>query len=366
MGTCKYCGQRAGLLSKVHKACEEKHQQGMAELLAAMHSYFKGRDNINIVLSKMSMGQQDCFLQRSDIEDCAEKALDFFCEHIKYPITKQYLAIIEAFLNNINVSRMRLNKGGSLDRLAMKFHQGVLVSHFAESIEMSKVEKRLRVVERILPLGSSQREEVGMRVLDKAANKYLANGLLSDQEQRDIENFAHVLALPINNLPSIYQGSALEKIAQCSILKQIQRGQMPPSIPISVPIVLSVGETVIWAYQNIKFFQEKIEKEWVGRNRGFSFRVMKGVYYRTGGSKGHAVEHSTMKQEGIGSLIFTNKNLIFYSQSKSIKIPFKKILSIVPYSDGVEIQRDGTNVKRLTFQGFDSWFVVNLLSNISV
>lgn len=366
MGTCKYCGQSAGLFSKVHKACEDKHQQGMAELLAAMHSYFKGKDSIQTVLSKIAVGQQDCYLQTSDIEDCASKALDLFCEQIKFPVTKQYLAIIETFLNNVKVSRMGLNKDGSLDRLAMKLHQGVLVSHFAESIDMPKVEKRLGVVERLLPLSSSQREEIGMKVLDKAANKYLANGLLSDQEQRDIEDFAHALALPINNLTTTYQGSALEKIAQCSILKQIQRGQLPPSMPISAPIMLNAGETVIWAYQNIKLFQEKIGREWVGRNRGFSFRVMKGVYYRTGGSRGHAVEHCTMKQEGVGSLIFTNKNLIFYSQTKSVKVPYKKILSVVPYSDGLEIQRDGANSKRLTFQGFDSWFVVNLLSSINI
>lgn len=366
MAKCKYCGQDAGFFSKAHKDCEEKHQQGMAELLAAMHSYFKGCDGIQTVTAKVAAVQQNCFLTGEDVEDCGGKAIELFADNISFPVTKQHIALIDTFLKNVGASRMGLNKNGALDKLAMRLHQGVLVSHFAESIDMPKVEKRLGVVERVLPLTSSQREEVGMRVLDKAANKYLANGLLSDQEQRDIEDFARYLALPINNLPASYQGSSLEKIAQCTVLKQIQRGQMPPSMPISAPIMLGAGETVIWAHQNVKLFQEKIEKEWVGRNRGFSFRVMKGVYYRTGGSRGHAVEHSTMQQEGIGSLIFTNKNLIFYSPNKSIKVPYKKILSLVPYSDGVEIQRDGANAKRLTFQGFDSWFMVNLMSNINI
>mgnify|MGYP004443426205 CR=1 len=70
-----------------------------------------------------------------------------------------------------------------------------------------------------------------------------------------------------------------------------------------------------------------------------------------------------MTIKGIGDLIFTNKNLIFYSQDKSIKLPYKKILSLVPYSDGVEIQQDGTNARRVLFQGFDSWFFVNLMAN---
>lgn len=50
---------------------------------------------------------------------------------------------------------------------------------------------------------------------------------------------------------------------------------------------------------------------------------------------------------------------------KRIKIPYKKIIGATPYSDGIEIHRDGANAKRLTMQGFDPWFVMNLLSMIA-
>lgn len=96
-----------------------------------------------------------------------------------------------------------------------------------------------------------------------------------------------------------------------------------------------------------------------------SFRICKGVYYRTGGSKGHPVEHSTMQSLGTGTLYVTNKNLIFHSVMKGAKIPYKKIIGVTPYSDGLEINRDGANAKRLTMQGFDPWFIMNLLSMIA-
>lgn len=52
-------------------------------------------------------------------------------------------------------------------------------------------------------------------------------------------------------------------------------------------------------------------------------------------------------------------------QTRSIKVPYSKIIGINPYSDGMEVQRDGNNVKRLVFQGFDCSFVLNVLTIIN-
>ena len=49
MSKCKYCGLSAGLFSHAHKECEEKHKQGVAELLAYIHSYFCSTDIIGTV-----------------------------------------------------------------------------------------------------------------------------------------------------------------------------------------------------------------------------------------------------------------------------------------------------------------------------
>ena len=147
-------------------------------------------------------------------------------------------------------------------------------------------------------------------------------------------------------------------------MKNFERGILPPK-NISATILLGKTESVLWAFNGVTLYEEKVEREWVGRNRGMSFRVCKGVYYRTGGSKGHAVEHSSMQPLGTGTLYVTNKNLVFHSMMKAVKIPYKKIVGLTPYSDGIEIHRDGANVKRMTIQGFDPWFVMNLMSMIA-
>lgn len=366
MGKCKYCGQNAGFFSHAHKECEEKHKQGFAELLAYLNAYFNSTSSISSVLSKIKTLQTDNYLSQEDIENCCSQTIKHYADIVRLPITKQHLQIVDTFINNIGVSRMALNKNGALDVLGIRFYQGTLMSYFAENEPMAKVEKRTQIVTRLLPISNEQKESAGLKALDKAAHKYLSNGLITDSEQAHLDDFSMALGLPVNNLPASYKGSDIEKMQQASILRRIQGGQIPPQNHFTIPIMLTSGEYIIWQYPNVTMYQEKITKEWVGRSSGWSYRVCKGVYYRTGGSKGHPVEHSSMENVGVGTLVLTNKNIIFYSPQKSSKVPYKKLIGVTPYSDGVELQKDGVNAKRQVFQGFDSWFIMNLLSIINI
>ena len=94
-----------------------------------------------------------------------------------------------------------------------------------------------------------------------------------------------------------------------------------------------------------------------------SFRIMKGVYYRTGGFKGYPVETTIIQKMGTGSVCFTDKNIYFASPEKSIKIPYYKILSVDSYSNGIGIQKDGANDKPIFLEGVDSWFAYNVIAN---
>lgn len=363
---CKYCGQSVGLFSHVHKECEEKHKQGVAELLATLRAYFVGNDNIINIINKIRSVQNNNYLNSEDVEDCCRQGITHFTDRIHLPITKEYLQKIDVFIHNINISQSTLNKNGELDKLATRLYQGVLMSFFVEREPMLKVEKRLQIIERLLPITISMKEEAGLAVLNKAARKFLNDGLISSGEQAQMDEFSNSMRLPINNLPAKYCGSDIEKIQQACILRQLQNGNMPNFRPVNLPIMLAQGEEVIWTYDNVTMLQEKITREWVGRHNGMSFRVMKGVYYRTGGSKGHPVERATMETVGVGTLILTNKNICFHSTTRSLKIPYKKLAGMTPYSDGIEIHQEGAKAQRQVFQGFDSWFMMNLLSYINI
>lgn len=207
-------------------------------------------------------------------------------------------------------------------------------------------------------------EDAYLYVLNKAATNFMKNDTISDNDQQKIDDYVNYLQLPVNNLPIQYQNSQISKLGQISILKKLQNGIMPTS-NMPAPIMLGRGETVIWTYDGVSMYQEKTVKEYGGRRSGWSFRVMKGVTYHTGGTKIKPIEHTYMDCKGTGTLYITNKHLIFQSPTAAQKVPYTKMIGVTPYSDGIEVHRDGANANRLTFQGFDSWFLMNVISQIA-
>ena len=72
---CKYCGLSAGIFSKVHQECEEKHRKGMAEVSANLRSFFQGTDKFSTVLTKKKQAEQCNFFSMKDWEYACLEAL---------------------------------------------------------------------------------------------------------------------------------------------------------------------------------------------------------------------------------------------------------------------------------------------------
>ena len=364
MGTCKYCAQSTVLFSRSHKECENKHDIALYEFGKVCSAFFAGHSAQSDVVNERNRLQSSSFLSDEDIVDIADKAIRAYTDSIRRPFVPSQLALVDSFINAIGVSYANLNRNGAVDSFSQKLLKGFMVDYFTDQLTLPAAQKRCQRVTSTLPMNAPNERNAYLYVLDKAAKNFLADGMLTDSEQGKIDDYISALSLPINNLPAEFNGSDLEKLGQAAILKNFERGILPTR-NMSVPVLLGKSESVLWTFNGITLYEEKIQREWVGRNRGMSFRICRGVYYRTGGSKGHPVEHSTMQLLGTGTLFVTNKNLIFHSRMKGSKIPYRKIIGATPYSDGIEIHSDGANAKRLTFQGMDSWFIMNLLSIIA-
>lgn len=361
---CKYCGQSAGLLSRAHTACEESHCKGVDDVTAHMQQFFQGREDFSAVLACKKRAETDHYLSPEDWTAICLYALRVYADSVTPPIGKQHLQTVDAFLSQSGVPRAELNRDGALDRLARHLYEGTLLGYFSEGQSMAKITQRAQMVTRLLPIGGPERQDCGLTILNEASAHFLYDGLVTPQEQAQFDEFAHTLSLPLQNLPAAYRGSDIEKVGQSAILRQLQNGQTPPPCPRRYPIMLAHGEYVIWGYEGVTLYQEKIVREWRGGRSGASFRIMKGVYYHTGGTKGRAVEHSEMENQGKGTLILTNQNVVFHSPTRTLKLPYQKINGCTPYSDGIELHQDTAQAQRLVLQGFDSWFMINLLSII--
>lgn len=365
MGQCKYCGEDAGFFSHVHKECEEKHDQGISALEDGIRRYFRDAIKANDLKQIVAKVRQGNYVTDPDIAVSSAKCIDEYTEKSRWPFHSHQLDLVRDYINIIGVSYQSINMNESLDKLSQKMMRGFLAEYFTGQKSLQRVVQIHHQIESVMPLPDEKRFDAYLFMLNQAAENYMKDGLLSDDEQQRIDEFMTTFNISTANLPAKYQGTELSRIEQTKLLKQLQHGIIPQT-NVSAPILLGKDEAMLWCYDGVTMYQEKVKREMVGSHSGFSFRVMKGVTYRTGGFRGHPVEHSYMDNAGTGSLYITNKNIIFHSPMRSTKIPYKKIIGLNPYQDGMGVQQDGANAKRLIFQGFDCSFVLNIMSFISV
>ena len=365
MGTCKYCGKSTGLFSNVHSECEDKHNKGLSELSIILKDYFDSTTPFSHYNARIEDLRRHYYINDTDIVCVIQSFLESLSASLKRQNASNIYQHLKELINTIGIKYNELNSTHILDSYGLKFIKYHLVSFFAANVPIQRIKQLVEKLSSEFQLTQQQVEHAHVEVLDKAANNYLKDGMISDVEQHKIDDYVQCFDVPLSQLSAKYKNTQIEKIGQAAIIKDLQRG-VAPSKSLPVPILIAKNEVALWIYNDVTFYQEKVEKEFVGRHGGFSFKIIKGVYYRTGQSKGHPIEHSYMDRVGIGQLIITNQNIFYYSQTKSVKIPLKKIIGIVPYSDGVEIQKDGANSRRMVFQGFDCWFIMNLISQINI
>ena len=335
----------------------------MERLKKLMEGYFNNPNNVATLLQNYPQMVKEYYLSKEDIVICSDYAINKYAETLHRPFSASILQVLTQFLIQFKVSYSEVDRSGAVTRLSQKIIKGHIADYFTGAIDINQMQARIHKVITVLPILPDALDEAYYYMLNKAADNFLKDGQLTAQEEHLLNQFMTILNIQVQKLPIEYQSGSITRIAQTGILNNVQAGNLPNQ-PSMLPIVLGKGESLLWTYNNVTLYQEKIEKEFVGRRGGFSIPIFKGISYRTGRFKGKPVEHSYMNNLGIGTLYITNKNLIFQSPTKAAKVPFDKLIGITPYSDGIELHKEGDS-KRMVLQGFDSGFVMSLLQVIN-
>lgn len=90
-------------------------------------------------------------------------------------------------------------------------------------------------------------------------------------------------------------------------------------------------------------------------------KIMKGVYYRLGSTQTTRVTREVLRHIDSGTLYVTNKRLIFDGSRKNSVIRLPNVLSVIPYSDGVEVEK--TSGRNPVFTVDDAEWLTVLLSS---
>ena len=157
------------------------------------------------------------------------------------------------------------------------------------------------------------------------------------------------------------------KVGLAAVLRDIMEGsyeQHRIRVDGSLPFLFQKSEKIVWAFNDVPFYEQRTRTEYVGGSSGVSVRLAKGVYYRTSAFKGHKVQVQEMKAIGTGVLALTTKHIYYSCDSKTFKIPLNKIISLEPFEDGVSLQKDGVTAKPQVFTNLDGWFIYNAITNL--
>lgn len=68
-------------------------------------------------------------------------------------------------------------------------------------------------------------------------------------------------------------------------------------------------------------------------------KIMKGVYYRVGSTSTTRITRDVLRHIDSGTLYITSKRVIFDGTRKNSAIQLANVLSVIPYSDGVEVEK---------------------------
>jgi hypothetical protein len=230
--------------------------------------------------------------------------------------------------------------------------------------EFDELERELPELARSSLISAGKAKEALAQGWSKAVDTFLEDHALSVEEETRLTTFSNHFHLEPADLN---RTGAYVRVGQAHILRYVLAGELPPDPgPIeNLPFNLQKGETLVSLSADVKYYEDRVRRQYVGGSRGVSVRVMKGVYYRVGAFKAQPVDTTVTTLVDTGFLGITTKHLYFSGPAKSFRVPYSKIVSFRPYSNGFGITRDSVSAKPQSFVTGDGWFVYNVVTNLA-
>ncbi len=127
--------------------------------------------------------------------------------------------------------------------------------------------------------------------------------------------------------------STLSQYLHRLVIARVNDGRLP--VLPTPHIMLKRGEEC-HLETNASLLKEVAIREYRGGYSGFSFRVMKGVTYHTGSSRGHSVVVGTkIEIEDTGILSVTSQRAVFLGNKRTIECAYSKLVNLNIFDDGI-------------------------------
>jgi hypothetical protein len=233
-----------------------------------------------------------------------------------------------------------------------------------ETENYCELEKKISGIENNCHVQQSERKNLLIKGWEDTVEQFLDDRILDESEETKLVKFKEYFTLTQDDLD---KNGAMTKLTKAAVLRDVLNGIIPQrfSIAGNLNVNLQKSEQVVWIFPGSKYLEDKTLRHYVGGSQGAGIRIMKGVYYRVGAFKAYPIENTERVHADTGNLVVANKNIYFTGPQKSFRIPYPKIVTFEPFSDGIGIMRDAASAKPQIFVTGDGWFTYNLVMNLS-
>lgn len=196
-------------------------------------------------------------------------------------------------------------------------------------------------------LGLTDQEVKGMRVDIFAAAFAVAksDAQVTKEEEQELVGIQKYLGLADSDIEP-----TKKELARLRLINEIQLGNIPTMQVKN--LLVAKNENVYWVEPSILIEEKVLRRRYEGGSSGFSFRIMKGVSYRVGSSRGYLVNETGNVATSDGELIITSKRVIFRGDKKSFATKIGNILDTRLFTDGFQFSENNKTKPRMV--GFKS------------
>lgn len=157
------------------------------------------------------------------------------------------------------------------------------------------------------------------RVFADVVAHYCSDRRISEAEKQSIQHIASTLNVGPAAMAQVE--SDLNYYSLLELIENVPFEELPHNGGGS-GIQLQRGELDYFSH-SAKLLEERVVRsQYGGGSQGISFRLMRGVSYRVGQSRGSIQSERAMVPISHGDFIITNQRLIFVGDRKSINAPF--------------------------------------------
>lgn len=188
-------------------------------------------------------------------------------------------------------------------------------------------------LQREAALARRQREALVQELLpriEQLLDAYASDGLLTFEEEDQIIAIVQQYNLTAQELSPI-----LPKWNKLRLLRSIFFGNLPQQTE-NVPVFLKTGEICHWITPTT-LYEERTRRAYYGGGPGISIRLGKGVRLCLSGGYRTSIPIYEVAELDSGTLVITSERLAFLGSRRTLEKPLKKIVSVLPYSDGVQV-----------------------------